>query len=184
MSSTCPTLAPRRVSPLRELHGHHSHVPQADAARQLPAVICRRPPTVVERLEDRHQCLQDHRDHLRACRTALHSTYTSTTLRRAYRIVRQNSLSWGNPRYTTHLVASHRPGAKEDCAKNGYARSPPQQKSNLSVSNGVLLYKQLIRPMMGYACPAWRSAARSHVRRLHLLQSKCLCLATGALVHE
>jgi hypothetical protein len=54
------------------------------------------------------------------------------------------------------------------------------RKSDLSVRNGVLLYKQLIRPMMDYACPAWKSAARSHVRRLQVLQSKCLCLATGA----
>jgi hypothetical protein len=28
------------------------------------------------------------------------------------------------------------------------------RKSDLSVRNGVLLYKQLIRPMMEYACPA------------------------------
>jgi hypothetical protein len=54
------------------------------------------------------------------------------------------------------------------------------RKSDLSVRNGVLLYKQLIRPMMDYAFPALRSAARSHVRRLQVLQSKCLCLATGA----
>jgi len=54
------------------------------------------------------------------------------------------------------------------------------RKSDLSVRNGVLLYKQLIRPMMDYACPAWRSAARSYVRRLQVLQSKCLRLATGA----
>ena len=54
------------------------------------------------------------------------------------------------------------------------------RKSDLSISNGVLLYKQLIRPMMDYACPAWRSAARSHVRRLQVLQFKCLRLATGA----
>ena len=39
------------------------------------------------------------------------------------------------------------------------------RKSDLSVRNGVLLYKELIRPMMDYACPAWRSAARTHVRR-------------------
>jgi len=55
-----------------------------------------------------------------------------------------------------------------------------RKKSDLTVRNGVLLYKQLIRPMMDYACPAWRSAARSHVRRLQVLQSKCLRLATGA----
>ena len=34
--------------------------------------------------------------------------------------------------------------------------------------------------MMDYACPAWRSAAPTHVRRLQLLQSKCLRLATVA----
>ena len=53
-------------------------------------------------------------------------------------------------------------------------------KRDLSVRNGVLLFKQLIRPMMNYACPAWRSAARTHVRRLQVLQSKCLRLVTGA----
>jgi hypothetical protein len=54
------------------------------------------------------------------------------------------------------------------------------RKSNLSVKKGELLYKQLIRPIMDYACPAWRSAARTHVQRLQVLQSKCLRLATGA----
>jgi 4-amino-4-deoxy-L-arabinose transferase-like glycosyltransferase len=34
--------------------------------------------------------------------------------------------------------------------------------------------------MMDYACSAWRSATRSHVRRLQVLQSKCLRLAIGA----
>jgi len=53
------------------------------------------------------------------------------------------------------------------------------RKSDLSVRKGVLLYKQLIRLMMDYAFPAWRSAARSHVRRLQVLKSKCLSLATG-----
>jgi hypothetical protein len=54
------------------------------------------------------------------------------------------------------------------------------RKSDHSVWNGVLLYKQLIRPMMDYACPAWRSAARTLVRRLQALKSKCLRLTTGA----
>jgi len=55
------------------------------------------------------------------------------------------------------------------------------RKSGLFVRNGVLLYEQLIRPMMDYACPVWRSAANTHVRRLQVLQSKCLRLATGDL---
>jgi len=34
--------------------------------------------------------------------------------------------------------------------------------------------------MMDYACPAWRSAASTHVRSLQVLQSKCLRLANVA----
>jgi hypothetical protein len=40
------------------------------------------------------------------------------------------------------------------------------RKSDLSVRKGVLLYKQLIHPMMDYAYPARRTAARTLVRRL------------------
>jgi len=56
------------------------------------------------------------------------------------------------------------------------------RKSDLSVRNGVLLYtyKQLICPLTDYACLAWASASRTHVRRLQVFQSKCLYLATGA----
>jgi hypothetical protein len=54
------------------------------------------------------------------------------------------------------------------------------RRSGQSVRNSVLLYKQLIRPMMDYACLIWRSAACSHVRKLQVLQSKCLCIATNA----
>jgi len=53
------------------------------------------------------------------------------------------------------------------------------KRSDLSIRDGVLPYKQLIRPMMDYACPAWRFAARTHVRGLQVLQSKCLRLAMG-----
>jgi hypothetical protein len=34
--------------------------------------------------------------------------------------------------------------------------------------------------MMDYACPICRSAARSHVRKLQVLQPKCLRIATDA----
>jgi hypothetical protein len=54
------------------------------------------------------------------------------------------------------------------------------RNSDLSVWNGVLLYKQLIRPIMDYPCPAWRSVVRTHVRRLQLFQYKYLRLAAGA----
>jgi 4-amino-4-deoxy-L-arabinose transferase-like glycosyltransferase len=34
--------------------------------------------------------------------------------------------------------------------------------------------------MMDYACPIWRYATRSYVRKLQVFQSKCLRIATGA----
>jgi hypothetical protein len=54
------------------------------------------------------------------------------------------------------------------------------RRSGLSIRNGMLLYKQLIRPMMDYACPIWRSAVRTHVQKLQVLKSKCLRIATNA----
>jgi hypothetical protein len=54
------------------------------------------------------------------------------------------------------------------------------RRSGLSIRNGVLLYKQLIRPMMDYACPIWRSAAGSSVWKLQVLQSKYIRIPTNA----
>jgi len=54
------------------------------------------------------------------------------------------------------------------------------RESDFSVSNRVLLYKPVIRPMMDYACPAWRSDARTHIRSPQVLQTKCLRLVTDA----
>jgi hypothetical protein len=34
--------------------------------------------------------------------------------------------SEGGPRYTTHLVVSHRPSQEENCSKNGYTEFPPE----------------------------------------------------------
>jgi hypothetical protein len=54
------------------------------------------------------------------------------------------------------------------------------RRSGLFIRNGVLLYKQLTRLMMDYACPTWRCAAPSYVKQLQVLHSKCLRIATGA----
>jgi hypothetical protein len=69
---------------------------------------------------------------------------------------RHNSLSGGDPKRTTHLIASHRSGQEENCSKVGLAGSPPEQeKLSLYHERSPLLYsyKQLIRPVMEYACP-------------------------------
>jgi hypothetical protein len=67
---------------------------------------------------------------------------------------------------------------KKTAQRTGMLGSLLKRKSDLCVRNGILLYKQLIRPVIDYTCPAWRSAARTHVGRLQVLQSKCLRLAT------
>jgi hypothetical protein len=69
---------------------------------------------------------------------------------------------------------------KKAAQRLGTLGSLLNRRSGLSIRNGVLLYKQLIRPMMDNACPVWRSAARSHVKNLQVLQSKCLRIATSA----
>jgi len=57
---------------------------------------------------------------------------------------------------------------------------PLLNRSDISITNGVLLYKWLMSPMMDYACPTWRLAARTHFGMLQVLQSKFLRLARGA----
>jgi hypothetical protein len=84
-------------------------------------------------------------------------------------------------RFTPDLAASYRRGQKESLPATGSAwLSPKQEKRPLRNKNGVLLYKQLIRPMMDYACAIWRCTARGYVKQLQALQSKCLRIATGA----
>jgi len=53
-------------------------------------------------------------------------------------------------------------------------------RSGLSIRNGVSLYKQLLRPMMEYAGTIWWSTTHSHIRKLQVLQSKCLQIATSS----
>jgi hypothetical protein len=54
------------------------------------------------------------------------------------------------------------------------------RRSGLSARSGLTLYRQLIRPMIDYACPVWRHSANNHFRRLQVLQSKCLRIIAGA----
>ena len=44
-----------------------------------------------------------------------------------------------------------------------------KRKRLLSIRNGSLRYKKLVRPMMDYACPTCRFAAHNQIRRLQVL---------------
>ena len=49
-----------------------------------------------------------------------------------------------------------------------------------TIRNGVVLYKQLILLTMDYACPVWRSAVQTPIRKPQVFQLKCLRIATNA----
>jgi hypothetical protein len=51
---------------------------------------------------------------------------------------------------------------------------------NLDVGKGELLYKQVIRSVMDYARPIWKSAGSCHIRYLRVLQCKFLRIANNA----
>jgi hypothetical protein len=58
---------------------------------------------------------------------------------------------------------------KKAAQRLGALGSFPNRRSGLSIRNDVLLYKQLIHPMMDYACPVWRPDTRSHIKNLRML---------------
>jgi hypothetical protein len=94
---------------------------------------------------------------------------------------RKSKLYWGDPLYAANLVGTRNQVRKKAARRLGVLGPLLNRKSGLSVRNGVLLYKQLIRPVTDYASPIWRSAARSHVQKLQVLQyNQCLRIAINA----
>jgi hypothetical protein len=80
------------------------------------------------------------------------------------------------PTRSAHVTQMGKTAAQRSCVLGPLLN----RRSGLSVRNGVLLYKQLIRAMMAYACPIWGSAIHSHVREQQVLQSKYLRIANDA----
>lgn len=50
------------------------------------------------------------------------------------------------------------------------------RNSKLSLHNKNILYKSMIRPIMTYGCPVWHKAAFTHIKKLQVVQNKCLKL--------
>lgn len=159
------TLKPPRVSSLRRLHGHHNHVLQASVGHQLPGSIPQRPTAVGERMGDRQRCLDELCHVLREGRNAFLQAPTSTAVRGANPVGRNNSLSGvGGVTLDTRLTpSSNVDQVRKEAAQRPGVLGPLLKKSrSLAIGNGVLLYKQLIQPMMDYACPKCRFATRTH----------------------
>lgn len=49
-----------------------------------------------------------------------------------------------------------------------------------STKNKLLIYKAIIRPILTYGAPCWGNAANKHIRKVCVMQNKCLRLALGA----
>ena len=102
-----------------------------------------------------------------------------------YCTTQENLMRWLNicfcgPQHFQYLTwASHLDQVRRRASRR---LGGPLLKSfrSLSNRNRLTLYRQLIRPMMGYACPVWRYAASRHIRRLQVIQSRCLCITVSA----
>nr|CAD7201933.1 unnamed protein product [Timema douglasi] len=54
------------------------------------------------------------------------------------------------------------------------------RRSALSTRNGLTLYKQLLKPILNYACPAWGQLADTYMKRMQAFQSVSLRIIVGA----
>ena len=94
---------------------------------------------------------KEHCDHLRKGWTAFRQAPTSKTFREINPVARHNTLAGSGPNYMAHLVASHRYNQKKKTVQRMRQLGPLLNRSDLSIRNGVLPYKQLNDPMMDYA---------------------------------
>ncbi|GFV25436.1 probable RNA-directed DNA polymerase from transposon X-element [Trichonephila clavipes] len=54
------------------------------------------------------------------------------------------------------------------------------RRSPLSLENKVILYKQILRPVLTYGSPVWGAAATTHMKKIQVIQNKILRVMTNA----
>ncbi|GFU49092.1 RNA-directed DNA polymerase from mobile element jockey [Trichonephila clavipes] len=57
------------------------------------------------------------------------------------------------------------------------------RRSPLSLENKVILYKQILRPVITYGSPVWGAAAATHMKKIQVMQNKILRVMTNAPWH-
>lgn len=62
----------------------------------------------------------------------------------------------------------------------GHLKALLYPSSQLTLKNRRLLWISMIRPILLYACPAWATAASTHVQKMEAMQNKALRLMSGA----
>jgi hypothetical protein len=58
------------------------------------------------------------------------------------------------------------------------------RNSHLDVRNKLLIYKVAIRPIFTYGCPAFESMAKTHLRKLQVLQNKFLRIVLNKTIYD
>ena len=131
-------------------------------------------------MENRHIFLEDHRNNVRKGRTAFRPARPVTRLREPIQYVDTSHYL----EVTLDTLINWSPHIGQDretpAGRMGMLDPLRKRRSDLSIRNGVLLYKQIIRPVKDYAFHAWNSTTRTHVVRLQVLQSNCLRLDSFA----
>ncbi|GFU20158.1 putative RNA-directed DNA polymerase from transposon X-element [Trichonephila clavipes] len=54
------------------------------------------------------------------------------------------------------------------------------RRSPLSLENKIILYKQILRPVITYGSPVWGAAAATHMKKIQVIQNKILRIMTNA----
>jgi hypothetical protein len=54
------------------------------------------------------------------------------------------------------------------------------KKSSIQKKCSLLIYKQILRPILTYACPAWGKCATTHIRKIQIFQNKVLRIIANA----
>lgn len=127
-------------------------------------------------MEDRHERLEEHSDafHLQA-----HPEASPTSAVRVTNLVGRCSPLSGVTLYKWLTWSSYNDQVRKKATKRlgmlGYLLN---RRSVLSIANGVLIYRLFKRAVMEYAWRIWKSAARCHVRKLQVSQSRCLRIAS------
>lgn len=55
-----------------------------------------------------------------------------------------------------------------------------RKHNTLNEKTKLVLYKSYILPVLTYACPVWANAAKTHIKKLQVMQNKCLRMVFNA----
>ena len=55
-----------------------------------------------------------------------------------------------------------------------------KKHNNVNLHSKLTLYRSYIRPVLTYACPVFDNAAKTHIKRLQVIQNKCLRMALNS----